>query len=137
MTANIFNYSNNIGQNIIIFNNNLKNHIAEEDFLNQYREKFRCIEFNYEIIKEMDYDNKSNLELLIKELCEPLDKYYHKYLKVYENDKIAECDVMAHKYHLNKYNNQISTINFILDDFIKDYKNYLDLDKCLSFRYLD
>lgn len=138
MSANLFNYSKDICQKTIIFNNNLITHIAEEeDILKKHREMFRCIEFNYDIIKNMDYENKENLKTLIKELCVPLDNYYEKYLKIYENEKYLECDVMTHKYHLKKYNNQVATINFLIDDYIVDYKNYLDLDKSLSFKNLD
>lgn len=137
MSANIFKYGSNIGEFAIILNENIKKHILEENEFDKYRDMFRSIEMNYNLIEQMDYDNKKDLLLLTKELCQPLEKYYNKYLKTYENTNITECDTLEYKYHFNKYQNQVSNINFSIDNFILEYKSFMDLDNCFNYRELD
>lgn len=130
----IFKYSNQISNSLITFNSNIKNYLLEENDITNYRNIFRSIETNYELFKNMEYEKKQELLILIKEFYQPLDEYYDKYLKSYEptlerfNINKNDYDNIEYRYHYNKYANKILNLNYEIDVFLKDYKKYFDLN---------
>lgn len=130
----IFKYSNNITNSLIIFNNNIKNYLLEDDDIRNYRNIFRSIDTNYNLFDNMDYERKQELLILIKEFYKPLDEYYDKYLKKYEsmfeifNVNKNDYDNIEYRYHYNKYANKILNINYEIDTFLKVYKRENELN---------
>lgn len=130
----IFKYSNNITNSLIIFNNNIKNYLLEDNDIRNYRNIFRSIDTNYNLFDNMDYERKQELLILIKEFYKPLDEYYDKYLKKYEsmfenfNVNKNDYDNIEYRYHYNKYANRILNINYEIDTFLKVYKRENELN---------
>lgn len=120
------------------FTTNILSYLSDKNEFSNYKNLFRSIDLNKEKIET--YSNETKLELidLIDQLYEPVNNYYNKYLKGFydTNQRFLEThnleinlnESMEYKYHLNKFNNMISNIDYSIDSYLREIERNKDIE---------